>query len=80
MTTTTSWIRRVPDGSAVFLENRTRTLTVTEGHGTGHDCAYCHRTIEPAAVERCVQASVLGGVRTLHFHRVCHHLWESHEH
>jgi hypothetical protein len=31
------------------------------------------------AIEHRVQAIVLGSMRTLHFHRICHHLWESHE-
>ena len=72
-----SWITRSQDGSAAFLENRTTVMTVTEGHGTGNDCAYCHKTVEPTAVEHRVEAVVLGGGRTLYFHRICHHLWES---
>lgn len=74
-----SWIEKSQDGRAALLENRARILTVTAAPGTGNDCAYCHKTIAPVSVEHRVEATVLGKVRTLHFHRVCHHLWESHE-
>jgi hypothetical protein len=74
-----SWIARSQDGRAAFFENRTRILAVTTERGTGRNCAYCDKKIEPMSVEHRIEAIVRGGVRTLHFHRVCHHLWESHE-
>lgn len=78
--TNISWITRSRDAGAAALENRTRILVVAQEPGTGGACAYCHKPIEPTAIEHRVEAVVLGGVRTLHFHRVCQHLWESHEH
>lgn len=74
-----SWISRSPHGPGAFFENRMRILAVTTGDGTGNDCAYCHKRIDPMSVEHRVEAIVVGKVRTLHFHRICHHLWESHE-
>ena len=77
--TNISWIKRA-HAAAAAPENRTRILAVAREHGTGNECAYCHKPIQPSAVEHRIEAIVLGAVRTLHFHRVCHHLWESHEH
>lgn len=73
-----SWVASAR-GAAAALGNRTTILAVTQGHGSGGECAYCHKPIEPSAVEHRIEALVSGAVRTLHFHRVCHHLWESHE-
>jgi hypothetical protein len=44
--------------------------------GTGGLCAYCHKRIDAGAVEYEVEAYVAAGLRTLHFHRICLHLWE----
>ena len=74
-----NWITRSQHGSSALLENRARILAVSAQPGTGSDCAYCHKTIAPTSIEHRVQAIVLGSIRTLNFHRVCHHLWESHE-
>jgi hypothetical protein len=74
-----SWIAKLQDAGAGFFENRTRILAVTTERGTGQNCAYCYKAIDPMSVEHRIEAIVRGGVRTLHFHRVCHHLWESHE-
>jgi hypothetical protein len=74
-----NWMAKLHDGRAVSFENRTRILAVTTARGTGGNCAYCGKRIDPLSVEHRIQAIVRGGVRTLHFHRVCHHLWESHE-
>ncbi len=74
-----SWIAKSQEGRAGSFENRMRVITVTERRGTGNECVYCHKAIDALAVEHCVEAAGPGGVRTLHFHRVCHHLWESQE-
>jgi hypothetical protein len=47
------------------------------GAGTGGHCAYCEKEIQPQSVEYEVEAYVGAGLRTLHFHRVCLHLWEA---
>ena len=44
--------------------------------GTGGQCAYCHKRIDRETVEYEVDAYIPAGLRTLHFHRVCLHLWE----
>jgi hypothetical protein len=45
--------------------------------GTGGPCAYCEKEIQTQSVEYEVDAYVGAGLRTLHFHRVCLHLWEA---
>jgi len=45
--------------------------------GTGGLCAYCEKEIQTQSVEYEVDAYVGAGLRTLHFHRVCLHLWEA---
>ena len=74
-----NWLAKSQHGRATALENRTRILAVSTQPGTGAECAYCSKTITATSVEHWVQAIVRGGVRTLRFHRGCHHLWESHE-
>jgi len=74
-----SWMAKLQQGRAGSFENRTRVLAVTTERGTGRNCAYCDKRIDPLSIEHRIQAIVRGAVRTLHFHRVCHHLWESHE-
>ena len=54
-----------------------RIITLNVGKGTGAECAYCHKTIDPTQLDYTVEAFVLAGLRTLHFHRACHHLWEN---
>lgn len=44
--------------------------------GTGEQCAYCHKEIQPEAVAYEVHAHVAAGLRSLHFHRICLHMWE----
>lgn len=73
------WMARAQDRDAALLENRTRVLAVTAGRGSDSECAYCHKSIAPTSIEHRIQAIVLGRLRVLNFHRICHHLWESHE-
>jgi hypothetical protein len=58
------------------IENRAGVVRVSVGSGTGGECAYCHKRIDPQTVEYEVDAYIPAGLRTLHFHRVCLHLWE----
>jgi hypothetical protein len=64
---------------AAHVESRAQIVAITVGAGSGGECAYCHKPILREDVEYAVEAIVLGGPRTLHFHRLCHHIWESHE-
>lgn len=72
-----NWINLSEFAQAACVENRARVLGLTVRAGSGAECAYCHKAIEPEAVEYEVEALVLAGQRVLHFHRVCQHLWES---
>ncbi len=74
------WIKRASAATLATLnasENRTRVLALSVRAGSGAPCSYCHKSIDATAVEYEVQAYVHTKVRTLHFHRICHHLWES---
>ena len=73
----TSWISRVPPSSPGAADNRSRVVRMNIGAGTGAHCAYCHKQIQPDAVEYEVDVYVAAGLRTKHFHRVCLHLWEA---
>jgi hypothetical protein len=73
----TNWISRAMSIATVPLENRSRVAQMSVGAGTGSACAYCQKRIEPESVEYEVDAYVAAGLRTLHFHRVCLHLWEA---
>ena len=75
--TTLNWISRTTADTPTPIENRARIMYLQVGVGDGAECDYCHKKILPEAVEHKVEALVLGGQRTLRFHRVCHHLWES---
>jgi hypothetical protein len=71
---TSRWIE---SARAADVDNRARILALTVRAGTGTECAYCHKPIEPGAVEHEVEALVLARRRVLHFHRLCQHLWET---
>lgn len=71
------WIRRAPPAALAGIENRARILSLVVGPGTGAICSYCNKVIDAKAVQYNVEAYVTTLVRTLHFHRHCHHLWES---
>lgn len=71
-----NWLART---QAAYVDSRTQIVAIRVGKGSGEECAYCHKPITPDSVEYAVEAIVLGGPRTLHFHRLCHHIWESHE-
>lgn len=58
------------------IENRAGVVRVSVSAGTGGQCAYCHKRIDRETVEYEVDAYIPAGLRTLHFHRVCLHLWE----
>lgn len=58
------------------IENRAGVVRVSVSSGTGGQCAYCHKRIDRETVEYEVDAYIPAGLRTLHFHRVCLHLWE----
>jgi hypothetical protein len=73
---TQNWINR-QTGHAARLDNRPRVVAVTSSIGTGLECAYCHKPIAPDTVDYEVEALVLGRLRTLHFHRLCQHLWDA---
>jgi hypothetical protein len=71
---TSRWIEGAKAGD---IDNRARIMTLTVTDGSGVECAYCHKPIEPGAVEHQVEAFVLARLRVLHFHRLCQHLWET---
>ena len=75
----TQWISTAEATAATpaFMNNRMRILSLRVCAGSGNDCAYCHKVIDHGAVEHEVEAFVPAGLRTLSFHRLCHHLWES---
>jgi hypothetical protein len=58
------------------IENRSRLVGLTVSSGTGGECAYCHKEIHADAVQYTVEVYVATALRTLHFHRICLHLWE----
>jgi hypothetical protein len=70
---TSRWVESARAGD---IDNRSRILALTVRSGTGIECAYCHKPIGSEAVEHQVEAFVLSRLRVLHFHRICHHLWE----
>jgi len=74
---TPNWISRALSLATVPIENRARVARVSVGTGSGGPCAYCHKRIEPEAVEYEVDAYIAARLRSLHFHRVCLHLWEA---
>jgi hypothetical protein len=63
--------------STAPIENSARVVRMSVSSGTGVNCAYCHKVITAETVEYKVVAYVPAGLRTLHFHRVCLHLWET---
>jgi hypothetical protein len=73
---TQNWIDR-PAGRAARIESRPRIVAVTPSIGSGTECDYCHELISKDTVDYEVEALVLGQLRTLHFHRLCHYLWEA---
>jgi hypothetical protein len=72
-----SWIERSEFARAALIDNRTRVFGLKVRNGSGNECAYCHKPIDTSAVEYEVEAMVMAGLRVLHFHRVCEHLWET---
>jgi len=75
---TTNWFSKAALHSIPPTENRARVVRVATGPGTGESCAYCYKQIDGQAVQYAVDAYIAAGVlRTLHFHRVCLHLWEA---
>lgn len=73
---TANWIARALPSAPAPVENRAAVVRVSAGYGTGRQCAYCHKRIDRETVEYAVDAYIAAGLRTLHFHRVCLHLWE----
>lgn len=74
----TNWIwRGLQPAAPPVIENRARIVRMNVSPGTGGPCAYCEKEIQTESVEYEVDAYVGGGLRTLHFHRVCLHLWEA---
>jgi hypothetical protein len=73
---TSHWISRALALARTPVENRARVVRMSVTSGTGEYCAYCHKRIDASAVEYEVEAYVAAGLRTLHFHRICLHLWE----
>jgi hypothetical protein len=74
----TNWIwRGLQPAAPPAIENRGRIVRMDVSAGTGGHCAYCEKEIHPQSVEYEVEAYVGAGLRTLHFHRVCLHLWEA---
>jgi hypothetical protein len=72
-----SWMPREGIDSSAPQENRARIVSLTAGPGRGLDCDYCHKSIGADSVDYEVEAHYAGGLRVLHFHRICHHLWEA---
>jgi hypothetical protein len=72
-----NWLSKTTADPATRIENRARIVRLTVGVGDGTECDYCHKEILPEAVQYEVDAVLLGGERTIRFHRLCHHLWES---
>ena len=62
---------------AAWMELALEQARMAASAGTGGHCAYCEKEIHPQSVEYEVEAFVGAGLRTLHFHRVCLHLWEA---
>jgi len=73
----TNWLSRALPPSMAAIENRAGVVQVTATCGTGGTCAYCHKPIHPEASAYEVEAYVPAGLRTLLFHRVCLHVWET---
>jgi hypothetical protein len=73
-----NWIARAAVDLSGVADNRSRIVALNIGKGTGAACDYCHKPISAEQIEYQVEAFVLSGLRDLRFHRVCHHLWESH--
>jgi len=74
----TNWIwRGLQPAAPPVIENRARIVRMNVNTGTGGPCAYCEKEIQRESVEYEVDAYVGAGLRTLHFHRVCLHLWEA---
>ena len=72
-----SWIMHaLPRASTGGNEER-GLVRLQVGLGSGAECDYCHGAIGPNEVEFEVETFVLCGLRTLHFHRACHHQWEA---
>jgi hypothetical protein len=61
----------------VPIENRSRMVRLSRTHGRGGECDYCRKTIRPDSIQYQVDARVPAGLRTLQFHRICLHLWET---
>ena len=70
-----NWMPQSMDARTANFENRARIVRLTIDRGHGAECAYCHKRIGAEEPDYEVEAFVLAGLRTLHFHRACHHLW-----
>lgn len=73
---TQNWI----DSSAApppRIDHHPRIVAVTTSIGSGTECTYCHEPIAADTVDYEVEALVRGRLRTLHFHRLCHYLWDA---
>jgi hypothetical protein len=71
------WMMRAAPEALVGIGNRASVVELKVVPGSGAECDYCRRSIEISATEYRVDAIVYTEPRTLHFHRLCHHLWES---
>jgi hypothetical protein len=71
------WIMRAAPEALAGVGNRARVIELQIVAGSGAECDYCHRSIGANATEYEVKAIIFNGTRTLHFHRLCHHLWEA---
>ena len=71
-----NWRDRL-EARATRTEGRPRIVAVTTCVGSGAECAYCHKPIAADAVDYEVEALIRGRLRTLHFHRLCQHLWDA---
>jgi hypothetical protein len=74
------WIEQAARAASVApSENRSRIVRLFITIGGDTECAYCRKSVNAQTTLYEVDAIVAAGTRRMSFHRLCFHLWESHE-
>jgi hypothetical protein len=71
------WMMRAGPEALAGVGNRAAVIETNALSGSGAECDYCHRPIDPQAIEHQVTVRRFTELRTLRFHRLCHHMWET---
>ena len=70
------WMTGAGPAALAGVGSRATVVEVSVHPGSGAECDYCRRPLNAEAIEYEVKVLRFAALRTLHFHRHCHRLWE----